>query len=234
MNARPKRLDIAHDVYLAQPHLGIGVDPTTVLNEVYGCVSRAFEITPDDVTVTKTEKIGQAKLTVTVLKGNGILEFTATGYKTYFKNLIDNQQSDFVLERIDKFNQNIAKIMPFKHRRNSNLQLGTWYAIDGGNLEIDRLLKRLIPPDNRLNSQQMGATEVWIPSYHIGYSNSNEHWTVIVKFERSAFDWDELYYSVFGHFSHEDPDWTVSKMAEHTLAIRKRILQLVGIEVENA
>lgn len=233
MNANPKRTDIAYEVHLSQPHLGMGVDPTTIVNEVYACVSPEFAITPNDITIMESDNIGQAKLSVSVLKGNGSITFTASGYSIRFENLPGDAQIDFVLKRIKAFSHNIAMIKAYHDRRYCSLQFATWYAVSGGNSEIDGLLKSLIPQDNSFANQQIGATESWIPSYRRSYQNTSDNWLLAITLEPSASDFNDLFYSVLAHYPHVSSR-DVSTMVTHTLAVRKNILESFGIEVIRA
>lgn len=231
MNAWPTRMDIGHEVNLTDPILDFGVDPMSILREVYACVSPAFKITPNDITVTKSDNIGQTKLIISVLNGNGTIEFTANGYISRFENLTDNDQVNFMLDRIGQFDQNIEKLPPFRRHRRSSVYFGTWYSIHGGRPEIDRLLNALTPLDH---SEQIGATSSWNPSYRRNYYNKNEDWLLAITLEPSAFDVDHLYCSVLAHHNPHEPNWSVAKMVAHTHVVRDTVLQSIGIEVQNA
>ena len=234
MNAYPKRTDIAHEVHLSKPHLGMGVDPTTIVNEVYACVSPEFAITPSEISVIKSDNLGQSRLNVSVLNGIGMLAFTATGYSTRFENLLGDEQINYVLKRIKRFSQNITKVQTYQDHRYCSLQFGTWYTIRGGQPEIDVLLKSLHPVDNSFRKQQIGATDSWIPTYRRAYRNQDENWLLTVSLEPSASDFNDLFYSILAHYYQQPLDWDVSKMVTHTLSVRENILESFGIEVGHA
>lgn len=231
LKAMPRRMDIAHEVSLIEPNLEIGANPATTLGEVYRCVSLAFTITPTDITVTKSDNIGQAKLAVSVLKGSGTIEFTASGYTSRFENLTDDDQIRFVLERIGEFNHNIQKLPAFQEHRNSTVYFATWYEIDGGRPATDTLLNSITSLDV---SEQLGATSSWTPAYRRGYYNQDENWILTVTLEPSSLDVAHLYCSVLAHYYPQEANRSVSKMVAHTHEVRDIVLKLIGIEVPNA
>lgn len=231
LTALPKRTDIAHEVSLSEPNLEIGADPATALREVYTCVRPAFTITPTDITITKSDNIGQAKLAVSVLRGSGTIEFSASGYTSRFENLTDDDQIRFVLERIGEFNHNIQMMPAFQGHRNSTVHSATWYAIDGGRPETDKLLNSITSLDV---SEQVGATSSWTPAYRRGYYNQDENWILTVTLEPSGLDIANLYCSVLAHYYPQEANRSVSKMVGHTHEVRDIVLQSIGIEVPNA
>lgn len=231
LKALPKRTDIAHEVSLPEPNLEMGVDPAAALREVYTCVSPVFTITPTDITTTKSDNIGQVKLAVSVLKGSGTIEFTPSGYTSRFENLTDGDQIRFVLDRIGEFNQNIQKLPAFQEHRHSTIYSATWYAIDGGRPETDKLLNSITSLDV---SEQVGATSSWTAAYRRGYYNQDESWILTVTLEPSGLDFAHLYCSVLAHYYPQEANRSVSKMVDHTHEVRDIVLKSIGIEVPSA
>lgn len=230
--ARPKYMEFAHEVRLAQPDLGIGADPTKFLEGAYASVSPAFTVTPNDITITKSENIGQVKLILSVLDGNGSITIMPTGYSAEFENFA-HPQIDFVMERTDRLNRNIVKVFSFQDRQYSSVHFGIWYGIDGGIREIERLLSSLTPLIDGLNAEHIGATETWVPSYRRNYINQDEEWFLTVEIEPSDADVNDLFVSMMAFFHPKEPDWSVSEMAKHTLHVCAVMMKAIGIEVSD-
>lgn len=231
VNATPKRIDMVHEVNLAEPLLDAGADPTSILKEVYACARSPFAITPNDITITKSDSIGQAKLTVSVLPGNGAIEFTASGYRSRFENLSSDKEIAIVVHLIGEFNKNIERVPEFQECQYSAVHLGIWYGIEGGRAETDRLLNSLSTLDN---SQEIGATDSWISSYRRAYHNQKESWLLGVSIEPSASDLSDLYFSVYARYDSDAKNRSIQHMVAHANAVRDHVLKSIKIEVRNA
>jgi len=231
VNATPKRIDMVHEVNLAEPLLDAGADPTSILKQVYGCARSPFAITPNDITITRSDSIGQAKLTVSVILGNGSIEFTASGYRSRFENLSNDKEIAIVVNLIGEFNKNIQRIPEFEECQYSAVHLGIWYGIEGGRAETDRLLNSLSTFDN---SQEIGATESWVSSYRRAYHNQDENWFLSVSIEASAADLNDLYLSVYARYDSDAKNRPIQHMVAHANAVRDHVLKWLKIEVRNA
>ena len=225
-----KSLDIQYDVGFRTPFFGLARSNVEVLQALYEQFPPRYGIQSSDLQAVGGSVMSQLRATLTLFRGNGIIEVSSDKLHVKFSNATGKDDVAIIQDCIIHALTALSRFISESQFGPELIVVKAFLGIAGGTTERDKFLDRFHMP--YVDGLAKSTNLIISPAIKFDIQNEAEKWNVNVELSRAWIDPEAIFLAVNGNFSTGASAQTLPRRADIIQGVMKQALEAVGLQSE--